>query len=125
MDMLMDWLVHHTDGPVVMDGLTDSVVLSYRWSGSDGWSDRLVFMVDEWSDNEGQPDRQGKMAYRQSGRDRWSYRQIAGLMVGVTDRHANDKLMVFWLDWSYDGWTWMTDGLAMSWTDSVTDVQVN
>ena len=82
-------------------------------------------MVDEWSDDEGQPDRQGKMAYRQSDVDGQSDRWITGLMGGMTDRHVNDELTVCCTDWSYDGWMGMTDRLAMSWTDSATDRQVD
>ena len=59
-------------------------------------------MVYRWSDSDGQP-------------DRW----IMGLVVGVTDRHVNDKLMGCRMDWSYDGWMGMTDGLTMSQTHSV------
>ena len=66
-------------------------------------------MVDEWSDDEGQPDGQGKMVYRWSDHDGRSDRWIVGLMGGVTDRHVNDELMGWWMDWSYDRWMGMTD----------------
>ena len=82
-------------------------------------------MADEWSDDDGQSDRQGKMVYRWSDSDRRSDRQIVGLVVGVTDRHVKDELMGCWTDWSYDGWTGMTDGHTMSWMDIATDGQVD
>ena len=82
-------------------------------------------MADEWSDDDGQSDRQGKMVYRWSDGDGQSDGQIAGLAVGVTDRRVNDKLMGWRMDWSYDRWMGMTDGLTMSWTDNVTEGQVN
>ena len=42
-------LYRWSDGDGHVDGLAGA---SYRWS-HDGWSDRLVYMVDEWSDNVG------------------------------------------------------------------------
>ena len=81
-------------------------------------------MLDEKSDDDGQSDRQGKMVYRWLDIDGWSDGWIAGLMGGVTDGHINDELMGCQMDWSYDRWMWMTNGLAMSWTDSVTNRQV-
>ena len=82
-------------------------------------------MVDEWSDDDGQSDGQGKMVYRQLDGDGQSDGQITGLAVGLTDRCVNDELMGWWMDWSYDGQMGMTDGLAVSWTDSATDGWVN
>ena len=97
----------------------------YRWSDGDGLSDGWMYMVDEWSDDEGQPDRQGKMVYRWSRGDRQSDGWIMGLMGGVTDGHVIDELTGWLTDWSYDGWMGMTDGLAMLQMDSVTDLQVD
>ena len=83
-------------------------------------------MADEWSDEDGQCDGWGKMVYRQSDVDRWSDGLIMGLMGGVTDGHVNDELMgCCQMDWSYDGWTGLTDQLAVSWTDNATDGQVD
>ena len=61
----------------------------------------------------------GKMVYRWSDSDGQADGWIVGLVVGVTDRHVNDKLTGCPMDWSYDGWMGMTDGLTMSQTDSV------
>ena len=61
-------------------------------------------MVDEWSDNEGQPDGQGKMAYRWSDIDGQSDGRITGLTGDMTDGHVNDELTVYHTDWSYDRW---------------------
>ena len=57
--------------------------------------------------------------------DRWSDGWITGLALGVTDGYVNDKLTEWQTDWLYDGWTGMMDRLAVSWTDSGTDGQVN
>ena len=104
------------------DGQADRLgVLSYRWAGSDRWSDRLVKMADEWADDDGQSVRQGKMVYRWSDIDSWSDGLIAGLMGGVTDGHVNNKLTGCWMDWSYDRQMGMTDRLAISQTDKATD----
>ena len=78
--------------------------LSYRRLGSDGQSDGLLKMVDEWSDDDGQSDR-----------------LIMGWMGGVTDGCVNDKMMGCQTDWSYDGWMGMTDRLDRSQTDGQVD----
>ena len=82
-------------------------------------------MVHELSDDDGQSDGWGKMVYRQLDVDGQSDRLIAGLMGGVTSRCVNDELMGCQTDWLYDRWTGMTDGLAVSQTDSLTDGWVN
>ena len=107
--------VRLSDGDGQADGLWE---VSYRQSGGDGWAD-------EWSDDEGQSDGWGKMVCRWSDIDGQSDRLIMGLMVGVTDGRVNDKLTGCRMDWSYDRWMGMMDGLVMSQTDSVMDGQVD
>ena len=114
--------VRQSDGDGQADGLG---VLLYRRSGGDRWSDRLVKMADEWSDDDGQSDGWGKMVYRQLDIARWSDGLIMGLTGGVTDAHVKAELMGCQMDWSYDGWMGMTDGLAVSQTDRATDGWVN
>ena len=115
MDMLMDWLVCFTDGRVVMDGLmdglvchTDSRAVTDGWMNWYRWRMSSQMMMDSLSDIDG-----------------WSDGLIAGLTGEVTDGHVNDELMGCQTDWSYDRQMGMTDGLAVSQTDSATDRRVD
>ena len=82
-------------------------------------------MADEQSDNDGQPDRWGKMAYRHFDVDRQSDGLIVELTGGVTDRCVIDILIGCQMDMQYDGWKGVMDRLAVSQFDSGMDRRVD
>ena len=73
-------------------------------------------MVEEQSDDDGQPDGWDKMSHWQSDVDRWSDRLIVGLIGGVTDGYVNDKLTG-----CQTGWSSVCHGLTVQLTDGLTD----